>query len=212
MKKLSILIAFTALLLPSVKSIAQRPSAILVMLKAETNRIAALEKGGQTGLANQLSGEAEIVRQKTINDFSDHFSFCPVYYFVDTNLHLIKEKKFGNVLFDKGRKMYSTSPIDVADTSFFIVYYGLDMPNIKSKNEDQTYLSNGAAMRPLKGLTVLDHQFKKIDRSPIKFLFKNEPRNPVNNQYDFASVEFNISYFQSAKKLQVMINKYQGKL
>jgi hypothetical protein len=70
-----------------------RPKALLVQLRSEQSRIQYFETQNDQQNKEQVTKEDAKVRRVMINDFKDHFTFCPVYYFIDTNAKLIKEQK-----------------------------------------------------------------------------------------------------------------------
>ncbi len=201
-----ILPIFVTILSSSIANTAYAQSAVLVMLKAEKNRITALEKRNLKKDADIVRQEASIIMEKTISDFTDHFKYCAVYYFVDTNADLIREKKFENVLFDKNFKPYSTSPLKKNDSSFVISYYGIPPVNVQEKGRggvpDNTYREE----RHLnKGLVVLGHDFKRIRNQDFFYRYESWwPKDKITD-YDFISVNFDMAYIHSAGKLQTVL-------
>ena len=198
-------ITLTLLTCISIPCKAQNPSAVLVMLKAETNRIAALNNYGNGAKAAQATNDAKMIMECTINDFADNFDYCPVYYFMDTNLHLVKDKKFEGILFDKDKKEYITSPIAAGDTSFFIVYYGVAIPEIirtGTAEEKQKVYRDPGPSRHERGLLVLGHDFLRMKKSRLYFAKRKDAAKAKSlgsfKPYEYSSEEFKMSYTKCA--------------
>ncbi len=109
------------------------PKAILVQLRSEHNRIEALTKARRYNEAELVGADAAYIRAKMIADFSDHLFFCPVYYYIDTNVDLIKKRKFEGILF-KADSTPAASDVIGNDNDYVIVYYGY--PNYQSRTTD----------------------------------------------------------------------------
>ena len=114
------------------------PSAVFVQLPTGSNKIKYLES-----LSRQRKKELKevkeqwaTVRAKTILDFSDHFDYCPVYYFYDTNLVYITHQQFEGRLLDKDLKPVANGTIKQNDTTYFLLAYGFadDAEEFKDKN------------------------------------------------------------------------------
>lgn len=202
-------IFFAALICSSITSRGQGPTSILVMLKSGNSKIEYFEKRRDKKSIDLVRNDANEAMKAMINDFTDNFQYCPVYYFIDTNLQLIKDKKFDGVLFDKDRKVYTTSPIKTTDSSFFIVYYGHPPVEIRTgKNGEQSYTSKSY---PGRGLTVLDHQYKPLRRPKILYVYEPEISELVRGKdpkYNYSSKNFDIGYKQLAKILQNTIKTH----
>ena len=76
------------------------PKAILVQLRSEHNRITAATKERKYKELEIIKNDAVNVTSRMIADFKDNFTFCPVYYYMDTNLDLVKNRVFKGVLFN----------------------------------------------------------------------------------------------------------------
>ena len=135
MKKILLLVlcAFIALnsqtfAQPFVRSIANKkelpPSFVLVQLNTGTNKIKHLTKTNRKRDLEIAKRDIKNMMQKMILDFDDNFSFCPVYYFYDTNHHLVIQQKFEGILLNAEREIVDTVKKLQADTSYFIIQYG----------------------------------------------------------------------------------------
>lgn len=208
MKKIACLIL---LCLIAVQLSAQSPSAIFVMLKSQRNKIEYFNSIAQQGKAKEVADAAQIVMTKTIADFTNRFSHCPVYYFIDTNLELIKQKKFDNVLFNDKHQLYEVPPAKPSDSSILIVYYGIPpielvteghLSKEKKNYRNPGYLGNG--------LVVLGHDFQKIERTKLYYAYRYESWVPrgVETDYTYTSDKYNIAYIPIARKLDYMLTRF----
>ncbi|MFI5196655.1 MAG: hypothetical protein ACHQD8_06160, partial [Chitinophagales bacterium] len=74
------------------------PRAVLVQLRSEHNRIAALAKDNRYQDIEEVEKDALEVKKRMILDFTNNYHYCPVYYYMDTNADFIKKKVFDGVL------------------------------------------------------------------------------------------------------------------
>lgn len=102
----------------------QPPKAILLQLNTGYSR---LKRGGRQEFLRELVKDMKIANERMILDFEDNFSFCPVYYFYDSNLHYITNGEFFGYLMDAKGQLLDTRVIPEGDTSFFIVHFGYMM-------------------------------------------------------------------------------------
>jgi hypothetical protein len=209
MKKITCLIVLC--FVAALKLHAQRPSAILVMLNAEKNKINYYNGLGQTEMANEVRSEVETVMNVTISDFTDHFSYSPIYYFMDTNLALVKEKKFDGILFDNKRRIFESSPVKPCDSSILIAYYG--MPPVEFVDEGHLSRDKNTYINPGylgKGLVILGHNFKKLPKSDrLHYTYRYESWVPkgIKTNYSYTSPKSNITYVSIAEKLQKLLSE-----
>lgn len=120
--------------------------AVLVQLRAESHRIDELTRAKQYALVEEVKKDREKVNQATINDFTDHFDYCPVYYFMDTNYEKIKEKQFAGILINADGSSISNYVVN-NNNHYLIASYG--KPYFQSRfakkvedSIDNTYMSD----------------------------------------------------------------------
>lgn len=170
------------------------PDAIFVQLKSEQRKINSLNNTGNTQDAILIAKDAAKVRQAMINDFSNNFHYCPVYYFLDTNLEKIVNGTFSGVLMDKDGTPISSSPLKNSDTSYYIVYYGLPEPE-ESINSTSTVVDNA--------LILLDYNHKQID-----YFWRSKMFSSKNSQFDYeSSISTTVTYTATAEKLERYLRK-----
>lgn len=181
------LILISLLLLTYKPVTAQPVKAILVQFNSEQNKIRYFLKTGNSKEAANVSGEAAIITKKIANDFNDNFNYCPVYYFIDTNTSLIKNKQFNGLLLNANGTPAKNIVINSSDSDYLIVCYG--------------YSDASSAMSTCKGITVSSSQFRKL------FFFPScDPANPEKG-YRYISPKYDISYYPSAKELDSRIKR-----
>ncbi len=81
------------------KTATSAPDFVLVQLPTYYKKVAQLEKAGKADMVAQLKTDAASISKRMVMDFNDNFSYCPVYYFADSNTDKILQYKMeGNVL------------------------------------------------------------------------------------------------------------------
>src|SRR5580698_8005575 len=65
------------------------PIALLVQLKSEKSRIDAATRNKDYKALEEMKKDAKGARKAMIKDFKDHIDYCPVYYYMDTNLNQV---------------------------------------------------------------------------------------------------------------------------
>lgn len=168
------------------------PKAVLVQLRSEHKRIAHLQETRQRKKLTELKREAQVVAQVMTNDFRDHFSYCPVYYFYDTNYHLILQNKFDGVLMDARGVPADNIVLSANDTDYWIAYFG----PVTSKGSDNNAMGKGLVITDSKGKTI--NQFWRGEYFDI---LKPDPR------YSYTSKKFDLRYYATAAKLDAKMRE-----
>jgi hypothetical protein len=211
------------------------PSAVLVQLRSEHNRITALTKDRRyADLAIVEHDNTEVMKRIHL-DFHDNFHYCPVYYYMDTNADLIKERKFEGVLINEdGTQAHNIIP--AGDSSYVIAYYGQALAQAKyhKVQKDETrhltadeLLSLRAQSIPSpetetllysehdpplgKGLVILNSKYQQITyfyktgADEVQFALKRKKLK----QYYYKSKRFDIEYYPSASVFNsTMLDRY----
>lgn len=173
-----------------------QPKVVLVQLRSENRKIEYVTKHNPN-LLPRIKKEAAKIREVTINDFKDRFTFCPVYYFIDTNADLIKERKFAGVLLDTAGKPVSNPIRNPLDTNYVIVYYGYPNHSLPAPGTPAYNHENAPKDAMGKGLIILDYKYRQIDyyyRLEYWLLF-----SPPNRKYGFNSKKYDMDYFPFAR-------------
>lgn len=180
---------------------------LLVQLRSEKSRIESAEKYNPDEVAS-LQNEAAKERQVTINDFTDHFSKVPVYYFIDTDYEKIINKQFSGVVYNADMTKATALP-DRDD--YLIVYYGKPSEDKRDKADTTTDYVYNNSERLGTGLIFLKPNYKYahiyIWHLEYHELFTSRKRN---KKYFFRSKKYDIEYFPMAEVVQENFNAYVG--
>ncbi len=127
------------------------PRALLVQLASEQRKIAYYDGLNKPEEASKVRKEAHKVIDMLRKNFSAYSFPCPVYFYIDTNAHFIKEKQFNKALLDSSLKPANNIVINQNDSIYFIVCYadptslGLHTPKHKNfviLNKDYEEIDN----------------------------------------------------------------------
>lgn len=172
----------------------QQPKVILVQLKAEANRIDYYQKKKNYSKADLVQKQADTIAQMMIRDFEENFRYRPVYYFYDTNAHLVKDKKFAGILLDKNREPLKNISITASDSDqYYIATFGYSLP-MKSQ-------PNSSKMG--KGLVIVDHSYKAMEPPFPHYIFRLARMKGLFDKKMpegwYESKQFDMEYFPVAK-------------
>lgn len=184
------------------------PRAVLVMLSTETNRYKALINAGRKDDVETLMKDREFIHKFTIADFNNHFNFCPVYFFYDTELESVKNQQFAGVLFKADSTMAPTDAI--TDTNFLIVYYGFPTWQTGRNTMQVTSQSTVGGKPNGWGLVLNNHEMKQVGytywlRLPVRL--KTSLKNFV-----YESKKFDLEYMPMASDLNSKLYVYSGQM
>ena len=195
------------------------PKAVLVQLRSEHNRIAAATKAGGYKDVAEIKKDALAIQNAMINDFHDHFTNCPVYYYMDTNADLIQKKIFKGILLNAGLVPVEDLPLSDTDTNYLVVYYGyptrqsatrqvvpsttrgrvyIDPPGIRKIITDtMNYRYNSGGPQGI-GLIVMNDEFLQVNYF-YKFGYDELALNRhVSKKYRYSSKHFQMEYYPFA--------------
>ncbi len=156
---------------------------IIIQLSSEINRIRYFQNRGLTKDANIIISESKKQRELFTQDFTDNFTFCPVYYFIDTNINLVKNRKFEDCLFDATGNKFPPEKAAEVDSNYLILEFGYP--------DDNTSVTTS-----IKGLVVRNRKFQQI-----KYFMK--AKSP-NSRYVLKPRLYEISY----KPFAIQFNRY----
>ncbi|MCD6013679.1 MAG: hypothetical protein K0Q79_3541 [Flavipsychrobacter sp.] len=181
----------------------KHPSAILLQVRSEHNRIEALTKAGRQKELNEVILDAQNAAAAMKRDFEDNFSFCPVYYFVDTNIDLIKQKRFDGILLASDGTPVADPVITSSSTDYYIVFFGYPVSQPKQgqvvKDPQRYKTSSGEPFG--KGLVINNDEMQQLSYI-IKFNYNDIfLGKEMKKKYFYESKHFEIDYFPLAKEL-----------
>jgi hypothetical protein len=183
------------------------PEVVLVQLSSEHNRIEALNKAKRYTEAEWAKEDGRKAAAATINDFKNNFTFCPVYYYVDTNIALVKEKQFNGILMDEDGNMVNVQP-----RNYFIAWYGFPVTQgeLQKVVTDTSVYTYDPQSRSVRGLVVTNDKFQQVG-----YLYKLAYHNLFMGRKKnyFSSAHFDIEYLPVAKAFNRQLNgsdQYHG--
>lgn len=187
-----------------------KPKAILVELRSQQKRIDYLRQSNRSDEVEQLVADIDGANRAMVNDFKDHFRFCPVYFIVDTNVSKAVAKQYSGILLNTELQPVAGDAMNKAGEDFFIVYFGMPMREKEGRQTEQELprSQNG------QGLVVIDHKGKQL-LSPFQFYYYNNRRyygvHKANPQYNFASKKYNVEYYALAADLSAGLHEFYAR-
>ena len=164
------------------------PSALLVMLNSEANRIAKFTPEQRIKDLEAVKKDGAQVIKVTKNDFRDHYHNTPVYYFVDTNIAKVRKRDWAGVVTNDD----GSPATDFPTSNFIIAYYGY--PNFHTDPD--------ALFR--KGLVIADDSMRQLTNGSINNRYFGYGRN---KRYSYESNRFDIDYVPIARRLSKLLVK-----
>ena len=180
-------------------------AAVLVQLKVEKNRIEALQNSHDENKLSILLQDRDMVMQAMINDFTDNFENCPVYYFMDTNYDKVAAKNFEGVLLNADLKPATSLPINSSSTNYLVVQYG--RPDIRTKYADKK-IDSSAYTHDVIWNVEQAFIVKNADMSFRTMYYRlgestTRWKKLWDKKYFYCSDDFKMEYFPSAKHFSV---------
>lgn len=173
------------------------PSAVLVQLRSEQNRKAALIHDKKFEDLETLKNDTYRAIEVTVSDFRDHFNACPVYYFMDSNFEQIMNRQFDGALLDDNLAAVANPQIE--DSNYLIVFYGYPTWQTKKGKWDTTKQKNWGGAPNGRGLVINDHNLRQIHYIyDLDYDFFNFRQMFAKNPYRYESKKFDIQYNPSA--------------
>jgi len=193
------------------------PSAVLVELRTEQSRVKALIADRKYKELDEVKGDLACVHTAMIRDFNDHFNYCPVYYFIDTNEDLVLKKEFDGVLLIAEGTPAQKVVINAFSKDYVIVYYGYPAEqrrNQKVVTDSAKYESNSG--EPMgEGLIINNDKMQQVNylyNLGYDVLVVRKKDKP----YYYSSRHFHIGYYPSAndfnEKLKLRKNTHRIKM
>jgi len=161
-----------------------------------TGRIEFYKKRNDVANIALLKSDAAAQQAVMIRDFKDHFTYCPVYYFYDTDQDKVKAKDFSVLMTDKLQPATSLV-ISPADSDYFIVYYGYQQEVQDNKNEPVV----GGESRSMNLLALAD------DFTPLPTSLPYKPRHVGRLRSKKALAEL-VGYTYQSKKFDISYQPY----
>jgi hypothetical protein len=187
-----------------------KPKAILVELRSQQKRIDYLLQNNRNSEVEQLSTDLAGANAAMINDFRDHFRFCPVYFIVDTNVGKAISKQYSGVLLNADMQAVDADVMSKVGDDFFIVYFGMPMRENEASGTEQELPRSQYGQ----GLVINDQNGKQL-LSPFQFYYYSNRRyygvSKANPKYNYASKKYNVEYYELAADLSVGLREFYAK-
>lgn len=195
------LFAFAPISQAQISKPVYQPEVLLIQLSSEHNRMEALKAQGDEEGLKQLDKDLHGVFRAIRNDFRDHFTACPVYYFIDTNLATVKQQRFDGILINAEGNVLNTNPIKGKE--FQIAYYGYP----KTRMSRTGYLRNEGDKADFdtqagRAWVVCDKEMNQVSYTRPRTDRGKWADKPEDKKYTYRSRNFDIIYQPSAKQLQ----------
>jgi len=193
------------------KNTGKYPTAVLVQLRSEHNRILALTEARKYAMVNEVTQDAlEVVKHFKL-DFHDNFNYCPVYYYIDTNADLVKDKRFDDILFNEDGSPVKNPVINSNSTDYVVVYYGQALSQAKNMlvETDTSKYTYDPEPPAGKGLVVLNDKFQQLNYFYILGFDKMSIKHSKSYKYAYKSKHFEIEYYPFAALFnKTMLDKH----
>jgi len=199
-----ILLSASASVFAQDSTVARYPAAVLVQLRSEHNRMVMMEKNHHERELNEVKRDAAEVMNKMKLDFHDNFRYCPVYYYMDTNAALIKDKKFDGILTDENGAIVRNPVVTGKSTDYVIAYYGypVSQSRLTDVQTDTSLYSYDPQTPNGIGLVILNDQFLQLTyfyKLGYDELFTGN--RAAIKKYTYKSRRFEIEYYPMARLL-----------
>ena len=144
------------------------------------------------------------MRKAIIADFNENFTYCPYYFFDDTNAQRVMNKHFIGTLFDREMKLIDSKRINTDDTTYQIAYFGHYLS--ASDDVSSEYTTGSSVQR----LVLVDHKFRRIPDNAPNGRLKGEGLLPVNmsKQRVYKSKLADVYYIRFAKEVSKSMQQY----
>ena len=188
-------------LAPKPDDTVRQPDVLLVQLSSEHNRIKKMMAEDKPRTAEKLRREAAAMNRAIRNDIRDHFSFCTVYYFMDTNLYRLQQGQLSGILLDdNGATADATS---LTGKRYQVAYWGYPHAHIPRIGRLPDSLHNSGFDSDFGRVWVLlDEQMKQVGYTAVPKPLEKGRAYFRDKHYHFVSKEFDMEYRPVAYKLQ----------
>lgn len=179
------------------------PHYVLVQISSESNRIKAMERAHAQRELEIVKKDAAGVKAAMMKDFKDRFTFCPVYFYIDTNVELIKARKFDGILLDTSRQLVANPPLNANSKDYLVVYWGFPTTqphNMKVVKDSVTQYSKVGEPTG-KGLIVCNYKLQQLKYFIQRGLFMVKEDQEKQKGYYYFSKRFDIQYFPMAGRI-----------
>ena len=187
------------------------PVVILVQLPTEQNRIVAMTKAKRFKEIEEVQHDADNVRKRIIHDFTGNFDYCPVYFYIDTNEDLVRQKNFDGIILNADGSSANNRIINSNSSDYAIVYYGYALSQSRRNpvvTDSNKYFYDPDSP-PGKGLIVLNDKFQQISYVfRLSYSDMTEKDKKIEDYY--VSRHYDIEYYPLAKLFNKKLHGKRG--
>jgi hypothetical protein len=127
-------------------------------------------------LLPEFNRDVHEVAKRTILDYSRHFRYCPVYFFVDTMADKVATGEWEGVILDSAMQPVTNPVIRPGDKNFYIAYYGSPVPQPDSIRILNTSGVNVTPDLEADDPSALFREKLLVTDADFRMLSKNGPR------------------------------------
>jgi hypothetical protein len=153
-----------------------KPKAVLVEILTRKNQREFIVNH-RPDLLPEFNSDVEAVAKRTRMDWSQHFRFCPVYFFIDTLADKVKQGEFAGILLDSALKPVENPVIAPGERNIYIAYYGIPIPQPDTVKPNGLY---GQGVRNMEHdgdeTTSLIRQRLLVNDADFRLLSETKPR------------------------------------
>lgn len=187
------------------------PRAVLVQLRAERNRINAMTTRKMYKQADEVKEEATIIMKLMIADFTKNFRYCPVYYYMDTNLQKVLDRNFQGVLLNADLSAAPNVILNANDTDYMIVFYGKPVAQgarQKIVTQKERYEASGVEPSGT-GLIINNYKMQQLHyfyKLGYQDMWMNKKKMQKKNFYE--SDKYDMEYFPFAASFNDLLKRH----
>ena len=192
------------------------PKAILVEIFMRERLMNHYVSSKQTKKEAALKRDIEGVKNAIVADFSDNYTYGPVYFFYDTDADAVRAKKFEGVLMDKDLKPAKNIVLTPTDSNYFIVYFGTTAGSGSTSSfgfsdnhgDNELRYSSGTIKREAYRLQLLDPNFNELPQYVVRDAYNMEREYRHVPKYSYNSSLLKIYYWAFAAELSKKFSSF----
>ena len=201
------------------KSEERPPNALLVMLPTATRKVEALQRINDVTRLQTLQYDLAEIHKRTIADFKDNFSFCPVYFFYDTLSSKIKRGDFAGNLLDTALNPVEAAQYGALDGDHIIAFFGYRTRELgaRYKKDGMEYFDmlDGDTDAMIQQLVLLDSKMEQLIRPLPRTVANRYPGIRTREKrprytYRHYAKHFDMMYRPSAGRADAVLSNFYG--
>jgi hypothetical protein len=188
-----------------------KPNVLLIQLPTEQNRMQYFEARQSSKQQAQLQKDIAQIHRMMTADFNTNFTFCRIYYFIDTNAHFIQEGNFSAALLDT-----TLQPVKNSSLQGQVYWIGSYMLGVNANTDSSLAVyrqmagGNAHMYRRRDGIASAQYDFYlmgpdfTILPAPLPFIAKINTviriwRRIIGSPYNYSARWFYLNYAETAR-------------